>query len=371
MATRWMKWNPTTHIFEYSTDGVTFGTLPLNASVINEGIIDPSHLPPGGISGGSNNVFTGTIPLSLESAAPVLQFKETDQTVDQRYWRQTVDGLSLRFQVLTDALVATDLMSLSRTGALNITQNATHFIGGSSGAALNRLIINNSVSGAGRYSSLTLLTDLNPHLVLNAYSSGYTTSAWDFAAGVTLSGAGAGGLSLVAANAAGSLRLYSGASATPRLTIAAAGDATFTGAITERARTTPVGEWITIPYNAADYTTNTAATWGVDAGDLRTLRYMLVGKTVTLMFTLITTSVGTPAPTELRMKIPTGLVPAYQAVAMAQIYDGSTGGWQSGVATIAAGATVIAFSKINLTTTFTASAVNTIYVYGQISFEIN
>jgi microcystin-dependent protein len=63
MATQWMRWNPTTHIFEYSTDGVTFAPMPLNASVINEGVLSSSVVPAsgGGVPAGAIMAFGGTI----------------------------------------------------------------------------------------------------------------------------------------------------------------------------------------------------------------------------------------------------------------------------------------------------------------------
>jgi len=61
MATQWMRWNPTTHIFEYSTDGVTFAPMPLNASVLTEGTVNPAVLPAtsGGVPAGAIMAFGG------------------------------------------------------------------------------------------------------------------------------------------------------------------------------------------------------------------------------------------------------------------------------------------------------------------------
>jgi hypothetical protein len=40
MASRWQRWNSTTHIFEYSTDdGGSWAPLALNASILNEGTV--------------------------------------------------------------------------------------------------------------------------------------------------------------------------------------------------------------------------------------------------------------------------------------------------------------------------------------------
>lgn len=58
MATQWMRWNETTHIFEYSTDGgATYVPLPLNASVLNEGTVSPSVAP--GLPAGSIVAYGG------------------------------------------------------------------------------------------------------------------------------------------------------------------------------------------------------------------------------------------------------------------------------------------------------------------------
>lgn len=61
MATQWMRWNPTTHIFEYSTDGVNFAPMPLNASILTEGTINPAVLPAsgGGVPAGAIMAFGG------------------------------------------------------------------------------------------------------------------------------------------------------------------------------------------------------------------------------------------------------------------------------------------------------------------------
>jgi hypothetical protein len=56
MATKWMRWNETTHIFEYSTnDGVSYIPLPLNASILNEGTVSPGVLP---TTGGAHLILT-------------------------------------------------------------------------------------------------------------------------------------------------------------------------------------------------------------------------------------------------------------------------------------------------------------------------
>jgi len=52
ITSNWLRWNDSTHIFEYSTDnGATYVPLPLNASVLNEGTLNPAVAPAGMPSG--------------------------------------------------------------------------------------------------------------------------------------------------------------------------------------------------------------------------------------------------------------------------------------------------------------------------------
>ena len=76
-----IRWNPTTHIYELSTnDGVSFAPLPLNASILNEGTINTARLP--SIPSGNlpanvaykdiNNLFTTnqTVTGNIDSTSP-------------------------------------------------------------------------------------------------------------------------------------------------------------------------------------------------------------------------------------------------------------------------------------------------------------
>lgn len=227
MATRWMRWNETTHIFEYSTDGVAFNPLPLSMATITEGSLNPALLPANVAKVDAANVFTAALPISIESAAPILQYKETDQAVDSRFWREAIEAGTFKVQALSDALAATDLFTLNRSGAFNFTQGADHQIGSPTGlgALANRLLLINPTAGAARYTSLILSTDIANQALLHALSSGYTTSGWNIAAGVTLGAAGAGGLNIAASHASGVVNLYAGGVTTPALRIPTAGGA--------------------------------------------------------------------------------------------------------------------------------------------------
>ena len=93
MASQWIRWNQISHIFEYSTDnGSSFNPLPLNAATITEGAIPDAVLSPNVVMENVANVMTNALPLSIESAAPVIQFKETDQLADGRFLERIISG---------------------------------------------------------------------------------------------------------------------------------------------------------------------------------------------------------------------------------------------------------------------------------------
>ncbi len=80
--------------------------------------------------------------------------------------------------------------------------------------------------------------------------------------------------------------------------------------VRERGRTTPMGEWITPPYVATDYSGTGGMTWGVDLADVVTFAYMLIGKTMFVNGVWNTTSVTAPLGVTLTVKIPGGFTAA-------------------------------------------------------------
>ena len=109
----------------------TIGTIPkfVTATSLGDSIIAES---------GSFVVVAGTIRSA--SSSPVLEWQETDAATDQQLWRWAVQGAVLRLQTVNDAYtVATDLFTISRSGAavFSSTMAATVFSG--SGASLTSL----------------------------------------------------------------------------------------------------------------------------------------------------------------------------------------------------------------------------------------
>jgi hypothetical protein len=101
--------------------------------------------------------------------------------------------------------------NLAVGGLLGVTGFGTHSFT-AAGTGTNSLALRNSVAGPTNKSEFALGNDTNAALLdIVSYSSTYTASlSFDVPNGSVLYQAGAGGLSLVAAGAAASLRFYSG-----------------------------------------------------------------------------------------------------------------------------------------------------------------
>jgi hypothetical protein len=135
-------------------------------------------------------------------------------------------------------------------------------------------------------------------------ADGTTTGIWTFASPLALRGVAPTYQTWrLSVDGAGVLHVAADGSST-YLSVNQAGD------IYEKGRTNAaLGHWIAVPFDAANFTASPGS-WTVEAGDVAALAYMLVGKTLSLVFQLISTSVG-GAPTELRIALPAALQAAY------------------------------------------------------------
>jgi len=134
------------------------------------------------------------------------------------------------------------------------------------------------------------------------------------------------------------------------------------GGIYERGRSVAMGEWSAVPFNAADFTAS-VGTWTVEAADIITFRYTLIGKTMIVSLYIQTTAIS-GAPTELRIKIPAGYLSGSQSRIPCQMYDGT---WGLGVLYVT-GSSFIGFAKSTLVAF--PSGASDVRVLGQITFEI-
>jgi len=382
VPTRWMRWNETTHIFEYSTDGVAFGQLPLDASILTQGIIDPARLPD--VGGGVDP----TVPIdwtgqqTYSGVAPSLRFQETDQAANLKLWDMQVDAQILRFRSLNDAFVATELMTLTRGGILTVKATGigshdfqANYAGG------NTLSMSNTSAAASAYAGIIFANNLgaNRSQVLHMSSTYGAVAGYypDMLNMVSL--AAAAGININAKG--GTLTIRTNDIARIGITNAGAisivGDISLTGVLVatgyvnaatgyyEFGRTVPQGVWINVPYSAGLFTASTG-TWTVEAGDFGYLRYMIVGKTCTVSFN-IATSTNSASTTYLYIALPAACTcGAYTAQASGR--GVLSNAWQGVSISIAAGAATLVLGTLNATNI--GSFANSTYAAGTITYEI-
>lgn len=93
-----------------------------------------------------------------------------------------------------------------------------------------------------------------------------------------------------------------------------ADDVFLSGEISERGRTTPIGEWIDVAHNGANFTAGGSMTWTVASADQLRYSYTLIGKTMILDVNLTLTTVGGTPAQDLRVAIPGGFTAIYFTV---------------------------------------------------------
>lgn len=105
----------------------------------------------------------------------------------------------------------------------------------------------------------------------------------------------------------------------------ATGTISSSGGLFERSRSTAMGEWTAVTYSSGNFTASGSMTWTVDSVDQIAYRYMLIGHTMWLAFTLNSTSISGTPDQELRVKIPGGFSNTTDAVlAAVRSYDNGT-----------------------------------------------
>jgi hypothetical protein len=150
------------------------------------------------------------------------------------------------------------------------------------------------------------------------------------------------------------------------MTVSRSGSLSVSTDLYEKQRTTPLGHWINVPFNAANFTAN-VGTWTVDAGDVYVQAYTLIGKTLIYSIGVASTSV-TGSPAALRVALPSGLVAGNSMYTTCMIWD--NGVKIAGTFSIGVGAAYVN-AQIDLFAGGTfATATNTTHVFGQISFQL-
>lgn len=76
--------------------------------------------------------------------------------------------------------------------------------------------------------------------------------------------------------------------------------------------------WVTVPYNALDFTAGGSQTWTVEEADLISFKYCVAGKVMHVVFSVTASSVGGTPHAELVIAIPGGFTatgePSYTAI---------------------------------------------------------
>jgi hypothetical protein len=129
-----------------------------------------------------------------------------------------------------------------------------------------------------------------------------------------------------------------------------------------------LGTWTTPTFSAGDFTASGSQTWTVAEGDVLTYAYTIIGKMMTVMFAIESTTVGGTPSTQLIIAIPAGKTAtksAYNAIGL--ISDNSVR--TTGVISIGAGDTTMLLNRTD-NANWTAST-NATTVRGQITFEID
>ena len=134
--------------------------------------------------------------------------------------------------------------------------------------------------------------------------------------------------------------------------------------IKERGRSVVLGEFTAVAHAGGNFTAATGS-WTVASGDQLTFGYSLVGKMLTVVFTIATSSVSA-TPASLRIAIPGGFTAAKQMYNMCLIVDNGTR--VVGEAQVAAAGTVIIIARYDAANL--ATATDTTSVVGQITFEV-
>lgn len=256
-------------------------------------------------------------------------------------------GASGNLTVITATCTAgRPILLLSRTSAAGVQKLVE----------LNPAVIANSTTVTVKDANFTIQDDGDPTKQLQLQLSGITT-------GTTRT--------LTAPNVSDTIAVVGTDNGfTAGQTISAAAGMTLSnaaGQYKERGRSFNLGDFTTPTFAAGDFTANASMTWTLQAGDVSTYEYTVIGHTMIVIFDLVTTTVaGTPS-TQLIIKLPGGFTAAKNSWAPT-IYTDNGVGPTIGFCTISAATTsILCFTA---TSGNWAAATNATNVRGQIALEI-
>ena len=264
-----------------------------------------------------NNFVAQTLASHSAISGPngLLALRDTNAGVDQKVWRllQYDDGL-LKVEALNDAGLAIQAVPLTiyREGSVAVQGNLS--AGGSGGnvavkSQANTFTTTQTISGS-TFAELDLYDSAVP----------WTLRLLNFDQKFNVYDAG-----------------------THLFSVTRSGHAVASGSYYERNRTTPLGHWIDVPFNAANFFA-AGATWTVGDGNVKLNRYTLIGKT--LFWAIVIEAAPLSAPTNhYIINLPGGLTTTggYINPSGPSSITHGNGGLQTGVYTVAWGTTAISF----------------------------
>lgn len=124
--------------------------------------------------------------------------------------------------------------------------------------------------------------------------------------------------------------------------------------------------WVVPTFLASHFYANGAMTWTVAVANVTTLAYHLVGQTMTVAFSVASTTVGGTLNTTLYLSIPASAVAKRDMLAACRVVDNGTA--TTGFCAVTAGTQAIAITRSNGANFAAAAATTT--VQGQITFEV-
>lgn len=130
------------------------------------------------------------------------------------------------------------------------------------------------------------------------------------------------------------------------------------------------GAYITPTFAAGTYTASGSLTWTVDSADVTTFAYYLSGRSMSVVFFLLSTSTGGVASTALQITIPLGMTTVFQARNTTLRYSDAGGAAAAGFISLTATSTLIRLNKMDGANWSNAAANNT-EVEGEIFFGVN
>lgn len=138
------------------------------------------------------------------------------------------------------------------------------------------------------------------------------------------------------------------------------------GGFRERLRTVNLGEWTTPTFAAGNFAAGGAMTWTVSSGNVTNFQYALVGKTMQINWSIVSTTIGGTPSSTLTIAVPGGFTIAKDVRTRCIVLNNAV--YTDAMVYALSGATILRIYKDPTTTTnYTAGATET---HGQISFEV-